>query len=154
MKPSTEDKVSGKIHEVKGKIKEKVGQLTNNPDLETEGQDEKIDGKVQRKSARWRKSSENSVDSPAWGGWEPFQNRSASTTLKTYVELGAALGSCPTSVVLACRSVRLPHVPQTYPCREGFFRSNLTLSFPSIGVSFGAKNRCPNLLETLIVRNI
>jgi len=49
MKPSTEDKVSGNIHEVKGKIKEKVGQLTNNPDLEAEGQDEKIDGKVLKK---------------------------------------------------------------------------------------------------------
>jgi uncharacterized protein YjbJ (UPF0337 family) len=38
MKQSTEDKASGKVHEVKGKIKEKVGQLTNNPDLEAEGQ--------------------------------------------------------------------------------------------------------------------
>src|ERR1700687_2951443 len=28
------------------------------------------------------------------------------------------------------------------------------LSFPSIGVSLGAKSRCPDLLETLIVRNI
>jgi uncharacterized protein YjbJ (UPF0337 family) len=49
MKQSTEDKASGKVHEVKGKIKEKVGQLTNNPDLEAEGQGEKIAGKVQKK---------------------------------------------------------------------------------------------------------
>jgi len=49
MKQSTEDKASGKVHEVKGKIKEKVGQLTNNPDLEAEGQGEKIGGKVQKK---------------------------------------------------------------------------------------------------------
>jgi uncharacterized protein YjbJ (UPF0337 family) len=34
---------------VKGKVKEKVGQLTSNPDLEAEGQDEKIGGKVQKK---------------------------------------------------------------------------------------------------------
>jgi uncharacterized protein YjbJ (UPF0337 family) len=34
---------------VKGKIKEKAGQLTNNPDLEAEGQGEKIGGKVQKK---------------------------------------------------------------------------------------------------------
>jgi uncharacterized protein YjbJ (UPF0337 family) len=34
---------------VKGKVKEKAGQLTNNPDLEGEGQDEKIGGKVQKK---------------------------------------------------------------------------------------------------------
>jgi uncharacterized protein YjbJ (UPF0337 family) len=49
MKQSTEDKASGKVHEVKGKIKEKVGQLTNNPNLEAEGQGEKIGGKVQKK---------------------------------------------------------------------------------------------------------
>jgi uncharacterized protein YjbJ (UPF0337 family) len=49
MKKSTEDKASGKVHEVTGKIKEKVGQLTNNPDLEGEGQGEKIGGKVQKR---------------------------------------------------------------------------------------------------------
>ena len=37
MKPSTQDKTEGKIHEVKGKIKEKVGHLTNNRDLEKKG---------------------------------------------------------------------------------------------------------------------
>ncbi|HVB87938.1 MAG TPA: CsbD family protein [Candidatus Dormibacteraeota bacterium] len=49
MKPSTQDQVAGKIHEVKGKVKEKSGQLTHNPDLEAEGQHEKIGGKVQNK---------------------------------------------------------------------------------------------------------
>jgi uncharacterized protein YjbJ (UPF0337 family) len=49
MKDSTKDKVQGKIHEVKGAVKEKIGKATNNPDLESEGQDEKIDGKVQKK---------------------------------------------------------------------------------------------------------
>jgi uncharacterized protein YjbJ (UPF0337 family) len=34
---------------VKGKVKEKAGQVTNNPELEAEGQDEKIGGKVQKK---------------------------------------------------------------------------------------------------------
>jgi uncharacterized protein YjbJ (UPF0337 family) len=34
---------------VKGKVKENVGKLTNNPDLEVEGQDEKVGGKVQKK---------------------------------------------------------------------------------------------------------
>jgi len=34
---------------VKGKVKEKVGRATNNPDLEAEGQVEKIGGKVQKK---------------------------------------------------------------------------------------------------------
>ena len=45
MKPSTKDKTSGKVHEVKGRVKEKAGQLTNNPDLEAEG-----------RTKRWRES--------------------------------------------------------------------------------------------------
>jgi uncharacterized protein YjbJ (UPF0337 family) len=49
MKDSTKDKVQGKAHEVKGAVKEKVGKATNNPDLESEGQAEKIGGKVQKK---------------------------------------------------------------------------------------------------------
>jgi uncharacterized protein YjbJ (UPF0337 family) len=49
MKPSTKDKAKGKFHEVEGKVKEKVGRATNNPDLEAEGQAEKIVGKVQKK---------------------------------------------------------------------------------------------------------
>jgi uncharacterized protein YjbJ (UPF0337 family) len=34
MKPSTENEIAGKVHEVKGKLKEKVGQMTNDPDWE------------------------------------------------------------------------------------------------------------------------
>jgi len=49
MKPSTKDEIAGKVHEVKGKVKEKAGQLTNNPDLEGEGQDENVGGKIQKK---------------------------------------------------------------------------------------------------------
>jgi uncharacterized protein YjbJ (UPF0337 family) len=49
MKPSTEDQIKGKFHEVKGKVKEKVGHATNDRDLEGEGQDEKVAGKVQKK---------------------------------------------------------------------------------------------------------
>ncbi len=49
MKPSTTDQVNGKLHEVKGVIKEKAGQSVNDPDLETEGQAEKLTGKVQNK---------------------------------------------------------------------------------------------------------
>lgn len=47
MKPSTDDKATGKIHEVKGTIKEKVGELTGNPDLEADGRAEKNAGKAQ-----------------------------------------------------------------------------------------------------------
>lgn len=49
MKDSTKDQAQGKGHEVKGAIKEKIGRAVNNPDLEAEGQDEKIGGKVQKK---------------------------------------------------------------------------------------------------------
>ena len=47
MKPSTQDRTEGKLHEVKGKIKEEVGKATNDPDLEVSGNAEKKDGKVQ-----------------------------------------------------------------------------------------------------------
>ncbi len=47
MKPSTEDKTTGKLHQVKGTIKEKVGELTADPDLEADGRAEKNAGKAQ-----------------------------------------------------------------------------------------------------------
>jgi uncharacterized protein YjbJ (UPF0337 family) len=49
MKDSIKDKVQGAVHEVKGAVKETIGHATNNPDLEAEGQGEKIAGKVQKK---------------------------------------------------------------------------------------------------------
>jgi uncharacterized protein YjbJ (UPF0337 family) len=55
MKPSTKDKAQGTFHEVKGKVKEKIGRATNNPDLEAEGQVEKLTGKVERKVGQVKK---------------------------------------------------------------------------------------------------
>ena len=55
MKPSTENQIAGKVHEVKGTIKEKAGQLTNDPDLEGEGIGEKIAGKIQKKIGQVQK---------------------------------------------------------------------------------------------------
>jgi uncharacterized protein YjbJ (UPF0337 family) len=55
MKQSTKDKARGTFHEVKGKVKEKVGRATNDPDLEAEGQIEKIGGKVQKKIGQVKK---------------------------------------------------------------------------------------------------
>ncbi|MGB8543619.1 MAG: CsbD family protein [Candidatus Acidiferrales bacterium] len=49
MKQSSRDQAEGKLHELKGKVKEKVGRATNNPNLENEGTDEKVGGKVQKK---------------------------------------------------------------------------------------------------------
>ena len=55
MKPSTENEITGKVHEVKGTIKERVGQLTNDPDLEGEGIVENITGKIQKNIGRAEK---------------------------------------------------------------------------------------------------
>lgn len=49
MKQSSKDQVEGALHEVKGKLKEKVGRAANNPNLEDEGTEEKLSGKVQKK---------------------------------------------------------------------------------------------------------
>jgi uncharacterized protein YjbJ (UPF0337 family) len=49
MKDSTKDKVEGAVHDAKGTVKEKIGHATNNPNLEAEGQDEKVGGKIQKK---------------------------------------------------------------------------------------------------------
>ncbi len=58
MKPSTENEIAGKVHEVKGNVKEKVGQLTNDPDLEAEGIGEQFAGKVQEKIGQVEKAFE------------------------------------------------------------------------------------------------
>jgi uncharacterized protein YjbJ (UPF0337 family) len=58
MKPSTENEIAGKVHEVKEKIKEKIGRLTNDPDLEGAGIGEKIGGKVQKKISQLEKAVE------------------------------------------------------------------------------------------------
>jgi uncharacterized protein YjbJ (UPF0337 family) len=47
MKPSTDDKTTGKIHEVKGAIRQKAGELAGNPNLAADGKAEKNAGKVQ-----------------------------------------------------------------------------------------------------------
>ena len=47
MKPSTEDKTTGKLHEVRGAIRQKVGELSSNPNLAADGKTEKNAGKVQ-----------------------------------------------------------------------------------------------------------
>ncbi len=47
MEPSTQDKATGKLHEVKGAIKQKAGEVTNNPNLAADGNAEKNAGKVQ-----------------------------------------------------------------------------------------------------------
>jgi len=55
MSDSTNDQVEGKLHELKGAVKQGVGQATDNSDLETEGQAEKIGGTVQKKVGEIKK---------------------------------------------------------------------------------------------------
>jgi uncharacterized protein YjbJ (UPF0337 family) len=52
MKPSTQNEIAGKAHEVKGKIKEKAGELTHDHDLEGAGLSERVAGIVQKKLGR------------------------------------------------------------------------------------------------------
>ena len=49
MKSSTKDQVSGGLHEAKGKVKETIGKVVGSDRLKTEGRDEKVSGKVQKK---------------------------------------------------------------------------------------------------------
>jgi uncharacterized protein YjbJ (UPF0337 family) len=56
MKPSTQDRTEGKLHEVKGRVKEEIGKATNDPDLEVSGKVEKNAGKVQNWIGRAEKA--------------------------------------------------------------------------------------------------
>jgi len=58
MKPSTENMVAGKMHEVKGKVKETVGRATNDPRLEGQGLGEKVAGTIQNKVGHIQKAIE------------------------------------------------------------------------------------------------
>ena len=46
MKPSTDDKMTGKVNEIKGTIQATYGQLTDNPDLAADGGAKKNAGKL------------------------------------------------------------------------------------------------------------
>jgi uncharacterized protein YjbJ (UPF0337 family) len=56
MKPSTEDKTKGKLHEFKGAIKQKAGEITKNPNLEAQGRAEKNAGKIQNIAGKIEKA--------------------------------------------------------------------------------------------------
>jgi uncharacterized protein YjbJ (UPF0337 family) len=56
MKPSTEDKTSGKLHEVKGSVKQTAGEISGNRNLEADGRAEKNAGKVQNVAGKIEKA--------------------------------------------------------------------------------------------------
>jgi uncharacterized protein YjbJ (UPF0337 family) len=49
MNQSTKDELEGKAHELKGAVKEATGKVTNQPELEADGQNEKLAGTIQKK---------------------------------------------------------------------------------------------------------
>ena len=49
MKPSTKDRVKGKLENLKGKIKEVAGIATGQRELKNEGKDQQLGGKVREK---------------------------------------------------------------------------------------------------------
>ena len=55
MKSSTKDQAKGAFHEIKGTVKNIAGILSEDPELEAEGNDEKIAGKVQGKIGQIKK---------------------------------------------------------------------------------------------------
>lgn len=55
MKSSVRDKTEGAFHEAKGKVKEVAGKLGDNPELEAEGTNEKMAGKIQKKFGQVKK---------------------------------------------------------------------------------------------------
>lgn len=55
MKSSTKDQAEGTLHELKGAMKNIAGILSDNPQLEAEGTDEKIAGKIQGKIGQIKK---------------------------------------------------------------------------------------------------
>jgi uncharacterized protein YjbJ (UPF0337 family) len=52
MKTGEKDKVKGSFHETMGKIKEVTGKVTGKGDLEVAGNNERITGKIQKKSGQ------------------------------------------------------------------------------------------------------
>jgi len=55
MKSSTKNQAEGAFHELKGGVKEIAGIISDNPELQAEGTNEKIAGKVQGKIAQIKK---------------------------------------------------------------------------------------------------
>ena len=55
MKSSSEDNAEGKLHKVKGTVKEVTGIISGNDDLEAEGKEEHLEGKIQEKVGQIKK---------------------------------------------------------------------------------------------------
>ena len=56
------DEIKGKVEQAKGWVKDKAGEITNNPDLEAEGEAERIAGKVREGYGKAKEAVKDAAD--------------------------------------------------------------------------------------------
>jgi uncharacterized protein YjbJ (UPF0337 family) len=56
------DEIKGKGKKIKGQVKDKAGEVIGNPDLEAEGEAERIEGTAQESFGRTRREAEKFVE--------------------------------------------------------------------------------------------
>jgi len=52
------DEIKGKVKKIKGRIKDKVGEIIGDPELEAEGEADRIEGQAQESFGRARRKAE------------------------------------------------------------------------------------------------
>ena len=55
------NEIIGKAKQVTGALKHKAGEITNNPDLEAEGEAERVEGKLQEKIGQGEHKADEAV---------------------------------------------------------------------------------------------
>ena len=56
------DEIKGKVEQAKGWVKDKAGEMTNNPDLEAEGEAERITGTVRENYGKAKDAVKKAAD--------------------------------------------------------------------------------------------
>ena len=56
------DEIKGKAEKAKGYVKDKAGELLNDPELETEGEIERVKGTVQENVGRAKRKAKDGVE--------------------------------------------------------------------------------------------
>jgi uncharacterized protein YjbJ (UPF0337 family) len=62
MRRPNQDEIRGKIDEAAGTVKEKIGRASGNPDLEYEGADQRIGGKMESGAGKARRKVSEGLD--------------------------------------------------------------------------------------------
>lgn len=55
------NEIKGKAKQMMGALKDKVGEVTNNPELEAEGEAERVEGKLQEKIGKGQRKVSEAV---------------------------------------------------------------------------------------------